>query len=276
MASRSDPRASSCSRVTGLACRYYAALATIERLAGYPQTALRFDIAAALCVRQGCGGECAVEDGDYAQRAEVTELASRGRSRLQATAAAPAASAPAVLTRSRFINIARDAEGNYIERRDLDFAALETRRSLGDLHRYWLSLRRETACRVADIDTVHLVRAGIIGRLHIVDVASSDPRDFRYKLFGHAVPAPPSAAPRSLFMPLWAEAVLADYNTARLTGAPRLQRIRARSAGIAYHYTRLILPFFDAGRRTSHLAIATASERGDGVCLDPDPLTSAS
>jgi len=68
---------------------------------------------------------------------------------------------------------------------------------LGYLYQYWRGLRSETGCQFSNIDTVHLVRAGIIGKLHIIDVADSDPGEFRFKLFGYAVPLGRYEKPRS-------------------------------------------------------------------------------
>jgi hypothetical protein len=40
------------------------------------------------------------------------------------------------------------------------------------------------------------MRAGIIGRLHIVDVSSADPEDFRFELLGYGVPLGAYEKPR--------------------------------------------------------------------------------
>ena len=131
------------------------------------------------------------------------------------------------------------------------------------------ALDRHTACRLADLDVTQIMRAGIIGRLHVVDVRSSDPGDFRFELAGDVVPFKPPPGPSTLPVAIYADATVRDYNTVRLTGAPRLQRICGRLEGVCYHYTRLILPFLDKNRRVSHLVVAINREPGDGMRLAP-------
>jgi hypothetical protein len=113
------------------------------------------------------------------------------------------------------------------------------------------------------------MRARMIGRLHVVDVASSDPGDFRYDLAGDVLPLKAPPGPSTLPVAIYADATMRDYNTVRLTGVPRVQRIRAHLEGVCYHYTRLILPFLGETRRVSHLVVAIEQVPGDGMRLAP-------
>ena len=167
------------------------------------------------------------------------------------------------------VDIVSDRAGNYVERRALKLETLVSRGdALGYLFGYWRDLRAASVCRFTNIDTVHLERAGIIGMMHVVDVSSSDPGDFCYELFGHAVPVDNCPVPRRLPIGIWADCLLRDYNTVRLTAAPQLRRMRCLLGGINYHYTRLILPFLDARDRVARLAIAIRREPGDGVHVE--------
>jgi hypothetical protein len=132
-------------------------------------------------------------------------------------------------------------------------------------------LRGTTACRIADLDAAQLIRACIIGRLHIVDVRRSDPGEFRFDPVGYGAPFQAPRAPGAHPIAIYADGTLRDYNSVRLTAAPRLQRLRARLDSVGYHYKRLILPLLDTRRRVSHLAVAIEPGPGDGVPIAPAP-----
>jgi len=172
-------------------------------------------------------------------------------------------------TRYTAIDVTADDRGNQIERRALSFNTLKPASSLDDLFQYWQWLSSATDRRLTDLDVVQLMRTRIIGRLHLVDVGSSDPADFRFDLVGEAIPLKLPARPSTLPVAIYADATMRDYNTVRLTDAPRLQRIRGRMEGTGYHYIRLILPLLDKRRRVSHLAVAIERGPGDGMSLAP-------
>src|SRR5580658_5995450 len=96
------------------------------------------------------------------------------------------------------VDTASDSDGNYVERRALK---LETHAGsndpLGYLDQYWCGLRAETERRFSNIDPIHLMRGGIIGKMHVVDVSNRDPDDFRFELFGYAIPIPRPESPRT-------------------------------------------------------------------------------
>jgi hypothetical protein len=104
--------------------------------------------------------------------------------------------------------------------------------------------------------------------LHVVDVSSSDPAEFRFDLFGYAVPLGRPERPRTLPVQIYADTTIRDYNTVRLTGVPRLQRVRARLGGTGHHYTRLILPFMDPKGGVARLLVAIRQEPGSGVKIE--------
>ena len=271
MTPESSPSADRCSGSSG--CLYRGALAALHRLTGCDLTAGELAAKAGRCVREGCLAES--RDGEGAAELpaplptpaplELTLLPRRSAPRL----ARPGGGEPIAFSRSRSIDILADAQGNRVERRALRVEEVRDSASLAYLYQYWRWLRSSTPCRFRDIDPTHFLRARIIGRLHVVDVRSSDPNNFRYELLGYAVPWKASPLPREMPVPIYAETTLRDYNTVRLTGAPRLQRVRARLDGTRYHYTRLILPLLDRRSRVSHLAVAIEREPGDGTRLAP-------
>ena len=137
--------------------------------------------------------------------------------------------------------------------------------ALGSLYRYWCDLRAANACRFSDIDTVQLARAGIIGKLHVVDVDSGNPCDFRFDLFAYAVPIGRYEAPCAHPVKIWADSLMRDYNTVRLTASPRLHRVRCHLGGVGHHYTRLILPFHGKRGRVTRLLVAIREEAGNAL-----------
>jgi hypothetical protein len=256
-------------------CRYLNTVSKLERLIGFDLTAEVFATAAVECPRQGCRFEplCRALDARQERRhstpdpvTEVVFSPPPGSYRRAWGGAEPVA-----FTRSAAIDVITDDQDNRVERRALKFDMLKAASSLGHFFEYWQWLRGATAGRLADLDVTQVMRSGIIGRLHVVDVRSSNPGEFRFDLAGDVLPYEAPPGPSKLRVAIYADTTMRDYNTVRLTGAPRLQRIRARLEGIGYHYTRLILPFLDKSQRVSHLAVAVEREPGDGMRLAPAP-----
>jgi hypothetical protein len=162
-----------------------------------------------------------------------------------------------------------DNEGNFVERRGLKIGLLDAKEPLGYMYDYWRWLRNVTPCQLSNVDTVHLMRAGIVGALHVIDVESSDPEDFRFELAGYRITLERCENPRHLSYAIYGDSVLRDYNTVRLTAVPKLQGVRSQLGAMHYNYTRLILPLFDARRRVSRLPIAVRREPGDATILKP-------
>jgi len=256
----------------GDGCSYLRTLSAIERIAGFEHTARRYLAAAARCREHGCKAASAtvgraaapilvadpVPFKSVAAPSQCPDPARRG-----------AAAAPIPFSRSALIDILSDGEGNYIERRPLKFETLATKGDgLGYLYRYWLDLRGAGALRFSNIDTVHLARAGVIGSMHIVDVSAGDPQEFRFELSGYAVPLKRYEKPRAFPISIYADSTLRDYNTARLTAAARLHRVRCRLGTTRHHYTRLILPFFAAGDQVDRLCVVIRQEAGNGVKVE--------
>jgi len=249
-------------------CRYLRSLALFERLAGFDLTASAFDSLAAQCDQEGCWQTPAA--ATPAASVEPTFFSLKAVSKPRTAAACERVAGtdePIPFLRSAHLDIRKDGAGNWIEHRRLNASTLTPEDSLGYLYDYWRELSASTACTLANVDVLHLIRARIIGKMHIVNVESSDPAQFSYQLFGYSVPIEAPSRPAAIAVAIWREKILRDYNTVRLTGTPDLQRIRAHLNGRNHHYTRLILPFFDRQRRVSHLAIAIRQEVGDGRAL---------
>jgi hypothetical protein len=250
-------------------CSYLRALSTIEHIAGFEHTARNYAAAAARCQRNGCWAASVHGTHGAALHAAAPIPLHAARKTAVYTPALDRMAQTIPFERSRLLDFVTDAEGNYIERRPLKLDTLPGRDDpLGYLYQYWRGLRSDTGCQFSDIDTVHLVRAGIIGKLHIIDVTDSDPGEFRFQLFGYAVPLGRYDKPRAHPVKIYGDSVLRDYNTVRLTGLPRLQRIRGRLRDVSHHYTRLILPFLDAHGRVTHLAVAIRQEPGDATKVE--------
>jgi len=100
----------------------------------------------------------------------------------------------AVLVRRSLLHSGRDqgrARAGSVSGQKAGDAPIERRRvspSLDQLFGYGRWLRGATEGRVKDVDVAHVMRAGLIGRLHIVDVGSADPEDFVFDLAGNALP----------------------------------------------------------------------------------------
>jgi hypothetical protein len=247
-------------------CRRLRALARIEEIAGFAHAARAYVAQAARCRSAGC---CAAQSGSLGERAFSATMVpfgihqharpSPGSSQSRAADVIP-------FDRAASVDIVSDQAGNYVERRPLKLETLSDRGDpLGYLYAYWSGLRAASACRFTNIDTVHLDRAGIIGKMHVVDVSSSDPGDFRFELFGYAVPVGHYETPRAHPIGIWTDSLLRDYNTVRISGIPRLHRMRARLNKTNFHYTRLILPFLNTESRVNRLAVMIRQEPGDGL-----------
>ncbi len=246
-------------------CRRLNALATIEEIAGFAQAARAYAAQAARCRSAGC---CTADSGSFGERAfsaTIVTLGTEQHARPSPGSSQCQAADVIRFDRAASVDIVSDMAGNYVERRPLKLEALSDSDPLGYLYAYWCGLRAASACRFTDIDTVHLDRAGIIGKMHVVDVSSSDPGDFRFELFGYAVPVGQYETPRAHPVGIWTDSLLRDYNTVRITAVPRLHRMRARLNKTNFHYTRLILPFLDTKSRVNRLAVMIRQEPGDGL-----------
>jgi hypothetical protein len=256
----------------GDGCSYLRELSAIEHIAGFEHTACRYAAAAAVCRDRGCRA-MAAEAADTADGAVSSVLVTLKSlclpQRKRFASASNESTEPISFKRSALIDILSDSNGNYVERRCLKLADLPAKGdALGYLYRYWLDLRRGGALQFSNIDTVHLARAGVIGKMHVVDVGSSDPNDFRFDLVGYALPLGQFEKPRALPVSIYAESTMLDYNTVRLTAVPQLRRLRCRLGDSIHHYTRLILPFLDECDRVVRLCVAIRQERGGSIKVE--------
>jgi hypothetical protein len=254
-------------------CSYLRALSTIEHLAGFGHTARSYAASAAGCRQHGCwaaatqGGK---GGGDGAVASALMRLKPDRVTRHRGPAAIPQTAVEAIpFTRSALIDILSDSDGNFVERRALKTVDLPAKGDgLGYLYRYWSDLRGAGALQFSHIDTVHLARAGVIGKMHVVDVDSPDPNDFRFDLVAYAQPLGRYEKPCALPVSIYAKSAMADYNTARIMATSRLHRVRSRLNQTSYHYTRLILPFVNSRGRVNRLVVAIRQEAGDGLKLE--------
>jgi hypothetical protein len=246
-------------------------LSRLERLIGCDPTATFYEQIAGRCSQGGCWALLL-----HLREIAMPPAARRPRFPLKATRPAPKAKLSKAkaraaevipLVRSDVADVGTDGEGNFVERRGLKVGSLDPIEPLGYTYDYWRWLRSMTACQLSNIDTAHLMRAGIIGALHVINVESSDPDDFRFELTGFRVPLERHEKPRQFGYAVYADSVLQDYNTARLTAAPRLQHVRTQLGSTYYNYTRLILPLFDKRRRVSRLLVGVEIDPGNGAIV---------
>lgn len=250
---------------------YLQALSTIERIAGFEHSAQRYADAAARAREDGYRvGVAKVASSVTVATAEAVPMkAVAGNRRFGGRTSMDVGGKPIPFAREAFIDILTDSEGNFVERRQLKPQSLATTGdALGYLYRYWSELRSASALRFSSIDTVHLARAGVIGSMHVVDVSSTDPNEFRFDLFGYAVPIGRLDRLRALPVQIYADTTMRDYNTARLTGVPQLHRMHCRLGDTMHHYTRLILPFLDERDRVSRLCVAIRQEPGNSLKVE--------
>ena len=252
-------------------CHYLRDLSRLERLIGCEPTAKFYERVADRCPQGGCWALLL-----HLREIAMPPAARRPRFPLKATRPAPKAKVSAAkgrvaevipFVRSDVADVVTDSEGNFVERRGLKVGSLDPTEPLGYMYDYWRWLRGMTGCQLSNIDTMHLIRAGIIGKLHIVDVKSADPEDFRFELFGYIVPLGAHEKPRQFPYAVYTDSVLRDYNTARLTAAPRLQHVRTQLDSAYYNYRRLILPLFNKRRRVSRLLVAVEMEPGNDTMV---------
>ena len=125
---------------------------------------------------------------------------------------------------------------------------------------HWQQVRESGLLKLSQLDGVAFVKAGLLGSLHIVDVADADPRGFRYLLSGEllldlpeflAEGQPLSSHP----IPIVAAALCRDYASARRCAAPRHDSVRACVSDRIYVYDRLILPASVSGDRVDRLLV---------------------
>jgi hypothetical protein len=156
---------------------------------------------------------------------------------------------------------------DWIERKTLDPEALEDSAPLGRLYRYWLRKQEEYGglpSRRA-IDPEVLFDLHLLGFAHIVDVSADDPHDFYFRLFGTNVTLERGknyTGKKVSEHPIapYREAAVNDYLTVKMTGWPRLQRIRASLNFSHRSYQRLILPFSGDGGKPDRLLVAVRYE----------------
>jgi hypothetical protein len=252
-------------------CGYLRDLSGLERLIGCDPTAKFYERVADRCRQGGCWALLL-----HLREVAMPPAARRPRFPLQATRPAPKAKVAKAkgraaevipLVRSDVADVVTDREGNFVERRGLKVGGLDPTEPLGYTYDYWRWLRSMTQCQLSNIDTAHLMRAGIVGALHVINVEGSDPDDFRFELTGFRVPLERHEKPRQFGYAVYADSVLRDYNTVRLTAAPRLQHVRTQLGSAYYNYTRLILPLFDKRHRVSRLLVGVELEPGNGTMV---------
>jgi hypothetical protein len=252
-------------------CRYLRDLSRLEHLIGCDPTAKFYERIADRCPQGGCWALLLhlreIASPHAARRSKFPLKAARPVPEARASKAKGRAGEVIPFVRSDVADVVTDNEGNFVERRGLKIGSLDPTEPLGYMYDYWRWLRGMTGCQLSNVDTAHLMRAGIVGTLHVVNVESSDPDDFRFELFGFRVPLEHVEKPRQIGYDVYVDSVLRDYNTVRLTAAPRLQRVRTQLGPAYYNYRRLIVPLLDKRRRVSRLLVGFQLEPGDGTIV---------
>lgn len=135
--------------------------------------------------------------------------------------------------------------------------------SLGQLLAYWHELKGAGSLppRRADFDILELGRRKLMGWSHVIDVSTADPRGFSFRLFGSNCDALfqrdfSKVSLNDVPCQLYAQAIMADYNTVKLTGTPSYHKVTARLNWRRTSYTRLVLPLADDQGRTTQLLVS--------------------
>lgn len=118
--------------------------------------------------------------------------------------------------------------------------------------------------RREDLGPEVLARIGMIGRIHMVDVSSMDPARFRYRLYGTTVAQMKSHDHTGLMLGdfpnrLHVSTLMEDYNTAKVTGVPLVQKVDAMFDFSRRDYKRLILPLVDGPSDTPNRLLVGVS-----------------
>lgn len=245
-------------------CHDLLSLAAFEVHAGYVGTAQAYVDAVQRCRQTGC---CAAPDVCGSRRepharknAPIVPFPNTARA---AIAGDTASGGGATLTPLGRSERQTDDSGNQVEQQSLSPDTLRLRGGrLAEFLAYWQQLRVLGRGTLADLDTIRLLRMGLLGWLHLVDVAASDPDKFWLPICGWRVPIPYLDHSRNGVrfdeypVRLLAQAVTRDYLAVRTTGVPIYQHFRSRIAGQACNYLRLILPMSTDGMRTDRLLVA--------------------
>jgi hypothetical protein len=155
--------------------------------------------------------------------------------------------------------------GDYSERLLRPLASISAADEwLGELLGFWGSARRGRRLPSTEsLDSLELLNMAR-GRAHIVDAASSDPKGYRFRLWGAVNSYGGGYANRALGeMPagLMRDEAIADYRQVVATGAPSYHLISLVEKTNAYSYARLLLPLAQDGRRTDRLIVLINERR---------------
>ena len=150
------------------------------------------------------------------------------------------------------------ATPNVVKRRQLPIEALPERDQVLDTaYRYWHSKRRQGLLPSRnDIDILEITK--IIKHTHLIDVSSDKTDEWCFRVVGAVVPQTwqwgcgrdkISDCP----WPPYRDMLLQDYGAVKFTGVPMYHEIAIRVDWVAYHYSRIVLPFADDGRGVDNL-----------------------
>ena len=147
-----------------------------------------------------------------------------------------------------------------------DLRQLEDER-LNGLFDYWMS--RHDGDRIPskdDVDPVDLAKLGMIGTVHILDVAPDNPAHFFYRLYGSKMTLDNGKNYTGLRIgdypvEILSAALQEDYLTVKYTGAPRYQHVGAFVNNSTRGYTRLTLPLASDGYKIDKLLIGVKFQK---------------
>ena len=155
--------------------------------------------------------------------------------------------------------------GTYsIKRRPIPVGAAEARADLVRLYRWWMDRCAPDGRAPVHrhIDPGLVKRLGLAGKIHIVDVATDDPANYRFRVFAKRVTlfgGRDFAGSRVGDLgEEYRNAVTEDYLIAAASEVPRLHDVDARWGSNHRSYQRLIVPFASVRGKADCLLVAVS------------------
>ena len=173
--------------------------------------------------------------------------------------------------RSGKTSFAEDTAGNFVSKIPVTPAQVDGERygSVLDIMGYWKSMPRfgDVFPRIRWIDPLRLMRSGAAGYVHVMDVASADPREFFIEVYGSKAVLNGACDLTGTLVDhatvaVNSRSVMTEYDTVKRLGTPRLQWVNAFLSGDFRSYLRLIAPLSTDGRVCDKLLVAVQYAEG--------------
>ena len=167
--------------------------------------------------------------------------------------------------RSTSTAFSEDSAGNFVSKIPVRPGQMDRQRygSVLDILGYWKAMPRFGGVYpcVGAIDPLRLMRSGAAGYVHIMDVATADPRQFFIEVYGSKTVLNGACdltgtLVEDATVPVNSRSVMAEYDTVKRMGRPRLQWVNAFLSGEFRSYLRLIAPLSTDGRMCDKLLVA--------------------